>query len=119
MSRRDRYKGLVWLKRVVGDPPDGKIVPATYTKGSIHDSLTGLMEEMNLWVELEMVGDVYKVRCYPRQIGELRQGPKVCASYSGGRLAALLAVALLDYRQYQFDPAQAEMAPYEYVRWVA
>lgn len=117
--RAEKYRRLVWLRALPTDgPADHKLVaghtPERY--GSYVDLLIG---GYNLWLEMEKNGDVYILRCYPRQAGGNATTPRICASYEGVSLARLLLVAAEDYREYMRSPGEATLSPFEFIRYVA
>ena len=119
MARRDRFKQLVWLRSLPGDPDDG-----TYTHpGVVAESLTStihkLITEHGLWIEYAHEGKHFTLRCYPRTSGGPTGGPRVCASYKGTSLTRVTTAAVRDYAQYMENPSAASLSPYESVRWVA
>lgn len=118
MARRDKYAKLVWLRRLPGDSADGRVANTAPVKMGFLSYVHTLTAGNDLWIEIEFTNNVFRLRCYPLAGNNAEDAPKICASYSGKRLIALLAAAVADYDAYMLKPESALLAPLEHIRWV-
>jgi hypothetical protein len=119
MRIRDRYRGLVWIAYVEGDPAEGRVTPLREVAVPLHVALAELLGRFGLLVEMEHDVDVSRVRCFPRKWVPGVRSSYPAASYTGGNLGSILAAALADYDRLDQDGLAVELSPKEVVRWVA
>jgi hypothetical protein len=119
MRRRERYRELVWIKELPGDPAEGRALAKPATLRDMGAAMRLLNKELGLVVEMELVDGAFFLRTFPRPGARERGMPTVAASYTGPSLAALLSCAVRDYELYRSDPDLARYSPREVIRWVA
>jgi hypothetical protein len=119
MAKRDRFRNLVWMARLPTDIRDDKFRVIADMKRGVADCITILTHDQNLWIEMEQHGGEYILRCYPRPSSELLHVPRICASYRGARLSAVLNCAVYDYENHMDNPGATELSRLEVPRWVA
>jgi len=119
MRRRDRFKELIWIKALPGDPAEGRVILATPGYQACDTSVETLTGGFGLLVEMEFRDGHYDVRCYPNPLRATIHMPRVSSSYTGKRLEGILAAAARDYEIYISDPDLAVLSPRETIRWVA
>lgn len=119
MAKRDRFRNLVWMSRLPSDiRGDGLRLQADRRQG-VAACIATLTHDYNLWIEMEMSGQEYVLRCYPRPSSDLLPVPHICASYKGDRLSAVLNCAVHDYAAHMDAPGKTELSRTEVPRWVA
>jgi hypothetical protein len=118
MARRDKYSMLVWLRKLPGDPADGRLAAPPQPRMGFLSYVEDLTVQHDLWIEVEYTNGAYRLRCYPLMNNQSNSVPKICASYAGKQLIRLLAAASADYTAYLAKPQDALMGPLEHIRWV-
>lgn len=119
MRRRDRYIGLVWLKRLPTDTPEGKVRGYAKDGPNATSTLDMLVRQFGLYCELGCCEEGYELICTPKPGPRPAKMPKVSASYKGAELPSVLAGAWSDYNRLVSMAERAELSPRQVVRWVA
>jgi hypothetical protein len=119
MRRRERYKGLVWIKTLPGDPAEGRALPRPQPPLQIGTALFTLTGDYGLFVEIELRDGCYSVRTFPHWHLGSERSAYPAAAYASKGLAWALNQATLDYRAYTDDADRAVLSPREVIRWVA
>jgi len=119
MRRRERYRGLVWLRSLPDDPAEGRITPRLPHVGSLDSAMVWLLVVARRLVEFDQEGEVYDVRVYPRPGIRTPGLPAVAIAYRGSDLRSILWQAVDDLTELGNRFSEAELQDREVVRWVS
>jgi len=119
MRRRDRFTNVVWIKRLPGDPAEGRALQPPLLDLTQHRLVAYLTGECGLVLEMEYRDDHFDLVCLPSERTEHAGKVRVAASYTGKTLWSLLACAMHDYQIYAECVEQPELSPRRVIRWVA
>ena len=118
MRRRDRFANTVWLARFAGEVGGGQAADRCAGAPLRLEDCIDFLTSHGYYVDMEMVGAEYCVRCIPIREKQPIRLPPVALSYRGPDLSSVLDQAACDVMRLKRGEDSWELSVKERVRWV-